>query len=435
MEGKLSLCMIVRDEADLLPRCLESVRGVVDEIVVVDTGSRDATCAIARSHGATVASFDWCDDFAQARNAGLALASGDWILVMDADEVLMPGSGELLRAAMQGAHGAYLLDLENLTSGGDDERQSLRLLRLFRNHPEIRYQGRVHEQVTSSLERLGLTIGTCQARLLHDGYLPETMALRSKHARNLALLEAMCAEDPENPYAAYHLGKTLMAMDRVEEAEKAFTGALALLGSEPQPERVPYYATLYLLQAALLQRRQGAESAHDLIQQGLGRLPEASKLWLEAGRLRRHMGQLDEALEAYAWCFDLAEHDVAPEVARVPERAALGAAEVLMDLGRTGEAIDCLAQAAELAPPRAFEPWLRLAVALMQAGRLQEAREAYEAVVARRPEEASAQLALATIYFEFGEFPRALAALRALEALTPGRPDVAFLMAQCRRLS
>ncbi len=431
----LSLCMIVRDEAELLPRCLESVRGTVDEVVVVDTGSRDATPAIARQQGARVFAFEWCDDFAAARNVGLEQATGDWILVMDADEVLAPGSGALLREAMRGPHGAYLLDLENLTGESGEERSRVRLLRLFRNLPGIRYEGRVHEQVTASLERLELSTGTCAARLVHDGYMAARMQARDKHGRNLALLEAMRAEAPASPYVTYHLAKTLMAMGRAPEALAACTEALDLLACEAAPERVPYYATLFLMKAALLEDREGAGAALALVQAGLERLPGAAKLWLEAGRLLRLQDQLEAGLEACAQAFDLAEAEATPEVARVPERAAAGAAEILMALGRTDEAIDCFTQATELAPPHAFEPWLRLAVALMQLGRLAEAKGAYEAVVERRPEEPSAQLALATLYFEGGEFARAQAALDVVERLTPGRPDVAFLRAQCVKLA
>ena len=85
---KLSLCMIVRDEEADLPTCLESVKGVVDEICIVDTGSNDRTVAIAEGYGARVEHFTWCDDFSAARNASLAMAQGDWILVLDADEIL-----------------------------------------------------------------------------------------------------------------------------------------------------------------------------------------------------------------------------------------------------------------------------------------------------------------------------------------------------------
>lgn len=430
---RLTLCMITRDEAELLPRCLESVRGVVDEIVVVDTGSLDATCDIARSYGAIVSTFDWCDDFAAARNASLALASGEWILVMDADEVMTQGAHAHLRTAIQGPHGAYTLELENLTD--DQERQALRLLRLFRNHPAIRYEGRVHEQVTASLERLGLSIGMCEARLLHDGYLSARMTLRSKHKRNLSLLETMHAEDARNPYVAYHLGKTLMAMERWVEAKEAFGHALDLLATECHPEHVPYYPSLFLLQAALAERLHGLAAAYALIDQGTQRLPTAAKLWLEAGRLLGRLGRLEEGLVAFARSFDLSEFDTAPEVARIPERAATGAAETLMAMGRNSEAIDCLEQATEFAS-EGFAPWLRLGVALMQAGRFAEARKAFEEVITRQPQEASAQMALATLYFEAGEFVSALNTLQALDAATPGRADIAALRDEClRRLS
>jgi glycosyltransferase involved in cell wall biosynthesis len=86
----ISLCMIVKDEAENLPRCLESVQDLVHECIVVDTGSTDATCDIATRYGARVHSFTWNNDFAAARNVSLDYATGDWVLVLDADEVLTP---------------------------------------------------------------------------------------------------------------------------------------------------------------------------------------------------------------------------------------------------------------------------------------------------------------------------------------------------------
>src|SRR5271156_3302650 len=97
---RISLCMIVRDEAAMLPGCLESVRGAVDEMIVVDTGSRDATIRVAEGAGAWVLPFEWIDDFAAARNHGIARATGEWVLVLDADERLAPGAPEGLRAAV-----------------------------------------------------------------------------------------------------------------------------------------------------------------------------------------------------------------------------------------------------------------------------------------------------------------------------------------------
>ena len=97
MSPRITLCLIARDEEAMLPACLESVRGAVDEIVLVDTGSRDRTVEIARAAGAKVVEQAWRDDFSAPRNEALRLATGQWVLQLDADERLAPGAGERLR--------------------------------------------------------------------------------------------------------------------------------------------------------------------------------------------------------------------------------------------------------------------------------------------------------------------------------------------------
>lgn len=116
---RISLCMIVKDEEELLPHCLASVQGAVDEMIVVDTGSSDRSPEIARQHGAVVVPFEWCDDFAAARNAGLEQASGDWILFLDADEVLDRAAREQIRSwtAISGCDGLFL-NIHNYTGTG-----------------------------------------------------------------------------------------------------------------------------------------------------------------------------------------------------------------------------------------------------------------------------------------------------------------------------
>ncbi|MFC1618615.1 glycosyltransferase family 2 protein, partial [Candidatus Neomarinimicrobiota bacterium] len=99
-QASLSVCMIVRNEARMLPGCLNSLTGVADQIVVIDTGSEDDTAKIARSFGAQVYDFPWGDDFAAARNESIRHASGDWILWIDADERLLPSSIEFLKRSL-----------------------------------------------------------------------------------------------------------------------------------------------------------------------------------------------------------------------------------------------------------------------------------------------------------------------------------------------
>ena len=99
--AKISLCLIARDEEQLLTGALESVYGAVDEIIVVDTGSTDGTREIARNAGALVIDHFWQDDFSAARNEALAHATGDWVLVLDADERLAPGAVTAIREGVE----------------------------------------------------------------------------------------------------------------------------------------------------------------------------------------------------------------------------------------------------------------------------------------------------------------------------------------------
>jgi glycosyltransferase involved in cell wall biosynthesis len=205
----LSLCVIVRDEASLLPACLASVEGLVDELVVCDTGSLDRSVEIARAAGAVVVHHAWDEDFAGARNAALDAASGDWILVLDADERLSRGGREALRRALAEddfdlgllpLHNASRLDAseDEVLSGRARRGAPVLLARLFRRDPSLRWEGRVHETPRTWLAR-GPRARTLPADLIHLGCVPELRAAKGKDARNLALLERRCQDDPGDP--------------------------------------------------------------------------------------------------------------------------------------------------------------------------------------------------------------------------------------------
>lgn len=143
MSVKISLCMIAKNEEFNIGRCLSSVKGVVDEIIIVDTGSSDETCQIAQSFGAKVQTFNWNDNFSDARNASLELATGDWILVLDADEELAQESKAILReAVLQSDMEGYFIRIENV-AGNDScpETHSDTVFRLFRNRKDYRFRG------------------------------------------------------------------------------------------------------------------------------------------------------------------------------------------------------------------------------------------------------------------------------------------------------
>ena len=196
----LALVMIVRDEERSLERCLESARAWVDEIVVVDTGSSDATPDIARRLGARVGRFAWCDDFSAARNAALALAEAPWRLVLDADEWIVAGADAL--AALRDLAPDFIGQI-SIASAFDDAQGGVGhapswLPRLLPRG--VRYAGRVHEQPESMLPRRRLELVVA-----HDGYLDVHKA--KKAGRNEKLLTLALGEAPDDAYLHYQLGK------------------------------------------------------------------------------------------------------------------------------------------------------------------------------------------------------------------------------------
>jgi tetratricopeptide (TPR) repeat protein len=221
---RLALVMIVRDEAARIARCLDSARALVDDIVVLDTGSLDATPAIAAAHGARVFSFDWCDDFAAARNAALDRSDADWNLVLDGDEWFDIGS---TRAALDEVLVApSSIGVLPVTSSFDLQgRVESAVQWLPRLLPRgVRYAGRIHEQPVSGLprRRIALTVR-------HDGYRHE--ALKRKHGRNDALLRRALQDAPDDPYLLYQLGKNDEVYGGYPAALNSYLAALAQAGS------------------------------------------------------------------------------------------------------------------------------------------------------------------------------------------------------------
>ncbi|MBM3986597.1 MAG: glycosyltransferase [Planctomycetes bacterium] len=228
---KLSLCMIVRDEEANLERCVRSTQGVVDEVCVLDTGSQDRTLELAQRLGARVARAEWSGDFAAARNASLALATGDWILVLDADEELdlTELAAEELRARLiafaSGApERAGRVRVRNRLDAGDTSEADI--VRFFRRDSRGCFEGRIHEQWTLAGElppRADTGIF-----LVHHGYACLALERRGKLARNLALLASEVEARPEDGYAWYQYGRTLSAAGQSADALCALETALGL---------------------------------------------------------------------------------------------------------------------------------------------------------------------------------------------------------------
>ena len=216
--------MIALNEARCIQRCLDTVRAHVDAMLVLDTGSTDDTVAIALRAGAHVSRFEWCDDFAAARNAALQLADADWSLVLDADEWLVDGAAVLRDLRRQAPSFVGAIRVDNLF-GADEVTASCSVSWLSRVLPRgARYSGRVHEQPDASWtrQRLHLTVR-------HDGYLDG--ARHGKRDRNERLLRLALDEQPDDAYLHYQLGKDLELRALYAQAlphyQRAFAGAAA----------------------------------------------------------------------------------------------------------------------------------------------------------------------------------------------------------------
>jgi tetratricopeptide (TPR) repeat protein len=224
----LSACMIVKDEEDDLGGCLAALRGLVDEVVVYDTGSTDGTVALARAAGATVVEGYWDDDFGRARNAALAACSGTWVLHVDADERLT-GDAEALRRLLAGSDADGLaLEIANQDGAGRvvSRHRAVRLFRRARGW----WTGRLHEQVTHRPGQAPLVVGpTAVMGIDHHGYAAEALESRDKRNRNVRLAEAALGDDHgvDRPRRLLDLGRALTAAHRYDEAQVRFEEARA----------------------------------------------------------------------------------------------------------------------------------------------------------------------------------------------------------------
>ncbi|NUN65989.1 glycosyltransferase [Pseudanabaena biceps] len=217
----ISACLIVKNEQQRLPECLESLTLLVDEIVVVDTGSTDRTVEIAKKYQARVFEFAWCDDFSQARNYAIAQATGTWILIIDADEVLEAEALATLQNVVQ-RDNCLAVNLLRSEIGATQSPYSL-VLRLFRNHPEVHFEGIYHESIDQSVQSLQQREPQWQIvnveipTLRHYGYTTGEIARKNKFEFASRLMQKHLDSFPDDIYMLNKLGALYISADRNEQ--------------------------------------------------------------------------------------------------------------------------------------------------------------------------------------------------------------------------
>lgn len=298
----LSIALIVRNEERWLGDCLESVRGIADEIVVADTGSTDRTREIASAAGARVYDIAWPGDFSQVRNQSLDLARGEWILYIDADERLRPCDRDALRAHL--ADPSYIAHYVTL-----HPRRGFSghwVVRMFRNRPSIRFSGAVHEMVWPALMEYraahGGTVGYSALTIDHEGYEGD---LRVKHRRNIPLLHQRLREEPGHIYCWCHLAECYEAVGRQRLALRTWRHALDLVrqGAPGKDDSLPYIA---LIQHGCAK----GEDVADLVEEAIARCPYSPQLRWMRGRVLISAGEFERALPEFERLVTMGKSDL-----------------------------------------------------------------------------------------------------------------------------
>jgi tetratricopeptide (TPR) repeat protein len=371
----LSLSMIVRNEAARLERCLHSVADFVDEMVVVDTGSEDATAAIAAACGAVVHHMAWPGDFAPARNHALDLVTGDWVLVLDADEWLRPEAREPLRALMEQPQ-VLLINLLRQEVGATQSPFSS-VSRLFRRHPSIRWSRRYHALVDDSVTALlarepQWQVAACgEPALVHEGYRPELLAAGDKAGRLRRAMEAELAERPGDAYACAKLGALEVSQGDRRRGIALLEEGLAQADANAVAERYEL-----LLHLAIARTPEDPANATSLYRQALA----------------------------------------LPMEGRLTAGARLNLAALLLGQGALEEAAALTTAVTRLCPELPLG-WYNLGLIQRQRGRLAEAIAAYRQALSLEPEHADAQRNLAAALLLGGDIPGARAGFRRAIAL------------------
>lgn len=216
---KLSFCIITKNEAHQLGDCLRTVRELVDEMIVVDTGSTDGTPEVAKNMGGRVYEFSWCNDFAAARNAGLKYVTGDWVLVLDADERLMEGIIPKIRGLIN-QEDYLLINLVRQEIGAVQSPYSL-VSRLFRNHPELYFSRPYHALVDDSVMEIlrrepRWRIGSIpEIAIAHYGYSADAIAERNKQQRACEAMESYLKQHTDDPYLGSKLGALYVQLGKL----------------------------------------------------------------------------------------------------------------------------------------------------------------------------------------------------------------------------
>ncbi|HJT36518.1 MAG TPA: glycosyltransferase [Pirellulales bacterium] len=431
----LSLCMIVRQNARTIRACLESVKPWVDEIIVVDTGSTDATRDICRELGAEVHHFAWPKSFAVARNESLKYAQGEWIFWMDSDDVIDADNGRKLRSLACGTHApntlGYVMQVY-CPGGGVDGAHDVTVvdhLKLFRNHRGLCFEGRIHEQVLDAINRSNGDVIFTDIFVVHAGADHSPEGRRTKLKRDIKLLRLDLRDRPNHTFVHFNLGMTYADAGKHRKAVKALKRSLEL--AQPHESHV---RKVYAILASSLRELGQRVKARQACLEGLKLYPKDPELLFRHAMLLHEDGRLRAAELSYlaALANNDGLHFSSIDSGIVGFKARHNLAAVYQDMGALAKAKAQWRRIIEEVPGYR-DGWRGLVENLISQGRWSDAEQVAHQLLARQPQLRGLAQALAARAVEASG--RADAALEICRRATKECPDeLAPLDELCRLL-
>lgn len=370
---KLSFCAIALNEEKSLPQCLGSVKDLVDEIILLDTGSSDRTVEVAGELGAKVYNFQWCNDFAAARNEALKYVTGDWVLILDADEVLTTEIVADLKLAIA-KEDNLVVNLIRQEVGATQSPYSS-VSRLFRLHPAVKFNRPYHASIDDSIENIlkqekhWQIVDLAKVAILHYGYRPEAIAALNKFDRAKTAMESFLARHPHDPYTCSKLGALYLQIDREKAGFK-----LLKQGLKSNQADAPVAFELHYHLANFYSRNSNFEKALKHYQKAISQ-PIIPLLKIGAynnlGSVLQLLGDLERAEASY-----LLALKIAPDFAL----GYYNLGKVYKQKGLFVDAIEAYQKAINLNPNYAFA-YQNLAVVLLKIGQLPESIAAFQKAI------------------------------------------------------
>lgn len=306
---KISLAMIVKDEAACLKRCLDSAANLVHEMVIVDTGSTDKTVEICRSYNARVFSYPWDNDFSAARNFGLERATQDWVLWLDADEEIDQENRDQLQEVQLGDYDAFSLPLINYFGDGIDSNEAVVIgqPRLFRNHMGFRFESRIHEWLDLSAAYPQNRVGFLDIKIHHYGYTDASVENKRKYDRNVGMLLNELKENDSQAWIHYYLAAEY---HRRKEYQKAFDHVNRAIRLFIDEGLIPPPSMLYSLKYSILIETASWDGAWPGIRSAVKMFPDYVDLKFFMGVILYYKQMYQEALTCFQECLAMGENNL-----------------------------------------------------------------------------------------------------------------------------